>query len=223
MTSSNERPVPTGIRRHIFNGLAGISFLLCAGAITFGLRSIWWFNGLEGHGPSHVHHGYYSICAISSNKARLSVLIADPLSPDGDDSPTWEWSFAGWPAARDPSPHAFAWRDQWFRAWVIRNKDISSASGTSPGLQQGGQLGLNVPYWALAAVTIVLPIWWAIRKARRRRAGCEMRCARCGYDLRGTPDRCPECGTPNAPGKPKPRDGRVEPLPPASLQARRPS
>jgi len=51
-----------------------------------------------------------------------------------------------------------------------------------------------VPYWALLAGAVALPAirtrrWW--RHRVRRRSGL---CPACGYDLRATPDRCPECG-----------------------------
>ena len=56
-----------------------------------------------------------------------------------------------------------------------------------------------VPHWVAALVFITIPTIWAVRRARgfvgRKRAarGC---CVRCGYDLRASRERCPECGTP---------------------------
>jgi len=51
-------------------------------------------------------------------------------------------------------------------------------------------------YW-LVAITGVLPAWQGVRllaRIRSRQLGVHNRCGRCGYDLRATPMRCPECG-----------------------------
>jgi hypothetical protein len=52
-----------------------------------------------------------------------------------------------------------------------------------------------LPNWLLVVITAVLPGWYLRQQAkladRRRRTGL---CTKCGYDLRATPDRCPECG-----------------------------
>jgi hypothetical protein len=53
----------------------------------------------------------------------------------------------------------------------------------------------ETPMWLACALTLVLPATWARGYFVRRRWARTGRCARCGYDLRATPDRCPECGT----------------------------
>jgi hypothetical protein len=57
----------------------------------------------------------------------------------------------------------------------------------------------SVPHWALVAMTLVLPIlylreWRTDWQSRRRKRG-RRACLHCGYDLRESPTRCPECAT----------------------------
>jgi hypothetical protein len=52
-----------------------------------------------------------------------------------------------------------------------------------------------IPYWFIVLLTAIPPaLWFRAARARRRRRAAQQ-CITCGYDLRATPDRCPECGT----------------------------
>jgi hypothetical protein len=53
---------------------------------------------------------------------------------------------------------------------------------------------VGVSHWLLAPIVLVLPVMWVRRFRRSRRLRRAGLCASCGYDLRATPERCPECG-----------------------------
>jgi hypothetical protein len=52
-----------------------------------------------------------------------------------------------------------------------------------------------VPWWSFMLAGILLPGLRLWRDAAARRRVSRGLCRRCGYDLRASGDRCPECGT----------------------------
>lgn len=54
---------------------------------------------------------------------------------------------------------------------------------------------LILPHWLVLVLATVPTGMFSLRLIRRGRCTSRGECAACGYDLRATPERCPECGT----------------------------
>ena len=110
------------------------------------------------------------------------------------DEPTWNRSyFYGVGVQNAVTMH------EWHGFRSVRNLDWVSLTSleTAP---QVTSIAFYAPYVAVVPLLAALPMAVLIRmlariaKLRiRTRRGL---CPRCGYDLRASPDRCPECGTP---------------------------
>jgi len=114
--------------------------------------------------------------AFSSAHGRVLIFGAH-VFPDGDG-----WSYENW--SEGPIKH---WRWQWL--WFTW-RDESRFSGTGSIFSNPV---LGVPYWACTIVFGALPArqLMAWRRRIRRPTGV---CSSCGYDLRASLGRCPECG-----------------------------
>ncbi len=54
---------------------------------------------------------------------------------------------------------------------------------------------VELPFQAVLLVLLISPLPPVLRTSRRQYRRRQGLCASCGYDLRATPGRCPECGT----------------------------
>jgi hypothetical protein len=97
------------------------------------------------------------------------------------------WTFGTFSPAMSPKTHV------WLR---VPGFSVTTTT-TSAHWARGQYVDVSLPLWLIALLASIPPIVWELRyrRGRRRRRRLNRgQCASCGYDLRATPDRCPECG-----------------------------
>jgi hypothetical protein len=98
----------------------------------------------------------------------------------------------------DGAEYAASGSRRQFRGFiVIPNGHLRISGGFATVVPLPSYTAVRVPTWLVMPLTLVVPVVSLVRYrghgfVRRNTNGC---CPSCGYDLRATPDRCPECGT----------------------------
>jgi len=92
--------------------------------------------------------------------------------------------------------------------WPVNVAGLRFTAGSIANFSLDRHVLLEIPYWMPAVFLVTLMAiqgWQGCRKLRRvlRQSGT---CAACGYDLRATRDRCPECGSRPTAGEETPRE-----------------
>ena len=70
---------------------------------------------------------------------------------------------------------------------------VSRPTPVDTGFGRRSHVAIRVPFWLVLLAAVVPPMLAAQRLWRRRRRPATA-CTRCGYDLRESTGRCPECG-----------------------------
>jgi hypothetical protein len=106
-----------------------------------------------------------------------------------------------WPSQQPKAPATVAklgWHNEMGRPKDQRNM-ITDEAGPGFGwwriLRSNNTTEMWIRLWPVIPLTAALPCIWFWRFNDRRRQIKLGHCCNCGYDLRATPDRCPECGT----------------------------
>jgi hypothetical protein len=166
------------MRRRLITVLSALSLLLCVGTCALWVQSQWYCDFLWIR-PNRVH-------GLQVHVARSRMWIATTSSDEPDlDADNW----AGSIDRISPGIGVYS------KPWDDGTIGFSSGSWFS-SLRDNTYHYVAFPLW-LPVGLFCLAV--GIRVARKRRLLTGV-CSVCGYDLRATPDRCPECGAvPTAP------------------------
>jgi hypothetical protein len=160
------------LTRHLFTLCTAVSLLLCLAVCVHWVESYVFVGrgwGTVGRSLVRVEHYWGSVeievyRSIDSSRGRIGPPPNVPAPRGGGVGPF----VVQWGVSSHP-----------LSAGIWRAADFTR---------------VKMPYWLPAALLALPPGIWARRRhrlRRRQRTGC---CIACGYDLRASPERCPECG-----------------------------
>jgi hypothetical protein len=181
------------MKHRLFTILSGLSLLAGVAMATMWIKS-YFLGDTFGWGTSTTQKMVFQRYEVSSLNGSLSFggfeMRFDDSGMGPFEHPGWFWwsnmstiGHRGW----------FTSRSLWTRMGFDVYKLVTVGRGG-----KWTDWGVVMPFWLVIPSLGVLPAVCGFRIYRRQqdlRRSKLGHCVRCGYDLRATPGRCPECGT----------------------------
>lgn len=159
-------------KRRLSSIVSAISLMLCLATGVLWVRSYWTLDYLS-------KHSSFWLVMVTSERGRLDISTSryqQPLQMDIGYAPIPEGLL---PPKLDYDP-----------GWSPLGFDVVNVEKA-----WGHTVAVGIPHWFASVFSAVLPVRWFWKWRRDRLAKRKGLCPQCGYDLRATPNRCPECGT----------------------------
>ena len=192
------------VRRRLFNVFVGVSLLLCIATAVMWIRSIrtcdsiaydraedagdsltTYPGGIEFVATSGVSGAWFGIFTPGWHRSsfewgtpRFKFSMTANLLAFGMEMATWT-----------KPPHYLLGFGFDYVSLNLGAAGPAAMSGTHKMTR------IVVPFWFLMLLSATPVLLQLRRSVRLRSCRRRQRCFQCGYDLRATPDRCPECGT----------------------------
>ena len=198
------------MKRYLFNALVCISILFGVATVALWTRGYWLWDGvfvalrwpalsqirnlpIYLDGPTLFTSKHLTGTGVQlingSGFVYLAVFYSDDSFPHQNTQlmtvipPHWRYR----PGAADRTIFGSpSWNPHGFRLYAV-------GAGTSPGGVIFVRYSCCASDWALLVIFAILPGWRTysrLLRPRRKIGSCQS----CGYDMRATPQRCPECG-----------------------------
>jgi hypothetical protein len=184
-------------RRWLFNGLVALSLVLCAATVGGWIRSYWRHDEIPFLAKPQATYFF----GDWRGRVELTRQYVSPAVPSGWGTTTSNYGAVGTfrqgggSGGASCDPHLVAPGAFYFAHTIDLGNTTISFFRLAPVQISKGIEVWAVPFWLIALLLAGYPIVVASRKLYAARRSNHGLCHSCGYDLRATPDRCPECGT----------------------------
>lgn len=180
------------MRRRIGHLVSRLSLLLCVAAAVLWVRS-----DRDTYDRLSIWYSRHQSLFIESYEVACGIFVRY-------DHWTWVESadvfppqervdfFTNGPKTRVPGSDV--WTQSFPHGWGNLTAGIAEAAGEDRSVF----IGFTAPYWLAVSAFLCLTLMAALGSVRRHRQRSRGLCTTCGYDLRATLGRCPECGRPAA-------------------------
>jgi hypothetical protein len=173
--------------------------------IGFSIRAQWAADSLEVSHIDPVQNSWTCLAAWSDRSGTCISYRALTFDEPGDAEYAARWhGIVGFFESDEPAINPFR-RSIWNKAGFGFELSTAARGGRRFAWQSdrrhfGSERSflMHLPYWFLILLFAIAMSPLLKRAYSRRRTAwlaAANRCVQCGYDLRATPDRCPECGT----------------------------